>query len=71
MEITDTVRGCRLSYSPQEKKATISEFAPYSDGSGPFASTLEKLNSPNLQWVGSERPRLARPTFFGMRFDGT
>ena len=68
VEITDTVRGRRLSYSPQEKKATISEFTPYSDDSGPYASTLEKLNSPNLQWVGKRTTAAGEANVFRHTF---
>ncbi len=51
VEITDFIQGRKLTYSPKEKKATLSEITPSLHNPGPFASALEKLNAPNLQWV--------------------
>ncbi len=51
VEITDLIRGRKLTYSPKGKKATLSEITPSPHNPGPFASSLEKLNAPNVQWV--------------------
>jgi outer membrane lipoprotein-sorting protein len=68
VQITDTARGRRLTYSPSEKKATISEFTPNCDDQGPFASTLEDLNAPNLQWVGKRKTAVGEANVFRHTF---
>jgi hypothetical protein len=55
VEIRDTIRGRELTYTPKAKKATLSEIAPWSDDPGPFSYYRDKLNVPNLQWVGTRK----------------
>lgn len=55
VEIKDYIHGRKLTYSPKEKKAKLEELAPVSHVSGPFAFVKEKLNAPNLQWVGKRK----------------
>jgi outer membrane lipoprotein-sorting protein len=54
VEITDFVHGRRLTYSPTEKKATLSEVATF-DYPGPFAPYRERLDAPNLQWIENRK----------------
>ena len=51
VEIRNTLQGRELCYFPKTKKARLSEFTPRSD-LGLFRFELEKLDAPNLQWVG-------------------
>lgn len=77
VQITDTGHGLRLTYFPKDKKATITHFTPSAEDSGPFASTLDKLNSPNLQWIEKRKTadgeanvfRHAFPWYVGRRCD--
>ncbi|MGD0517924.1 MAG: hypothetical protein ABSA26_10355 [Thermoguttaceae bacterium] len=52
VEISDYIHGRTLTCSPKEKKATIKETEPDATPSGPFDYCREKLNAPNLQWIG-------------------
>ena len=51
VEITDSVRGRKLTYCPKEKKATLAEINPSEEGEGPFSHYLQKLSDLNLQWI--------------------
>jgi len=68
VEIRDSIRGRTLSYSPKEKKATLSEFTPSAHDPGPFAYSLEKLNAPNLQWVEKRKTASGEANVFRHTF---
>ncbi len=51
VEIADRIGGRTLTYSPDQKKATLAETTPYPGDLGPFAFARGNLNAPNLQWV--------------------
>jgi outer membrane lipoprotein-sorting protein len=55
VEIRDFGRGRIVTLYPKEKKAVVEEIAPGHGDSGPLGSDLEKLNAPNLQWVGKRK----------------
>jgi hypothetical protein len=68
VEIKDWIHGRKLAYSLKTKKATLSEIAPSLGGSGPFAYALDKLNSPNLQWVGKRTTAAGEANVFRHTF---
>ncbi len=55
VEITDSVRGRKLTYCPKEKKATLAEINPREEGEGPFSGYLQKLSDLNLQWIAKRK----------------
>jgi hypothetical protein len=55
VEITDSVRGRKLTYCPKEKKATLAEINPPEKEEGPFSDYLQKLSELNLQWIAKRK----------------
>ncbi len=68
VEIRDVIHGRKLIYSPSKKKATLEQTTPWADDPGPFAYYREKLNAPNLQWVGKRNTATGEVNIFRNAF---
>jgi hypothetical protein len=68
VEISDWMHGRKLTYHPQEKKATIEKLDPVAHDAGPFAYDREKLNAPNLQWVEKRKTATGEVNVFRHAF---
>ncbi len=68
VRIRDYIHGRKLTYSLEEKKATIEEIVPDANPSGPFACYQEKLKESNLQWIGKQKTATGEVNVFRNAF---
>jgi hypothetical protein len=69
VEITDFVRGWKLTYSPKDKRATLQEIAPVpaNEICAPFSGEMSQLKAGNLEWVGTQTTASGKVNVFRYR----